>query len=82
MNGRWAWSSGAAAVSVMPPHMWLVLSMPPSVSSIPLQFSLSIISMPASATHRSPPRCAGSVPGTKRLPSSGYIQAGEVVAVP
>ena len=66
----------------MPPHMWLALSIEPSVSSMPLQSSRSIIAMPASAVQTSPPRWAGSRPTAKRLPSSGYIHAGAVVAVP
>ena len=42
----------------------------------------SMTLMAASAVQTSPPRCAGSLPTAKRLPSSGYIQAGEVVPVP
>ena len=44
--------------------------------------SFSISSIAASAVQTSPPRWAGSLPTAKRLPSSGYIQAGEVVPVP
>jgi hypothetical protein len=62
--------------------MWLALSIAPSVSSIPLHGSFSISAMPVSATQTSPPWCAGSKPGAKRFLSSGYIQAGDVVAVP
>ena len=69
-------------MSVMPPHMWPALSTEPSVSSMPLHGSRSIIAIPASATQTSPPWWAGSRPTAKRLPSSGYIQAGGVVPVP
>ncbi len=59
-----------------------ILSMPPKLTSMPLQGSLSIIASAASATQVSPPRCAGSSPGTKRFPSSGYMHAGQSVLVP
>jgi hypothetical protein len=63
--------------------MWAALSTEPNVTIIPRQsVSFSIISMAASAVHTSPPRWAGSLPTAKRLPSSGYIQAGDVVPVP
>ena len=49
--------AGYVPVSVMPPHMWLALSIEPSVSSMPLQSgSAAISAMPASAVQMSPPR--------------------------
>ena len=73
-------------VSWSAPHMWPALSIPPSVTNMPDQFSFAIISIAASAAQVSPPRCPasadGSDPGTKRFPSSGYSHAGGVVAVP
>ena len=62
--------------------MWAALSTEPSVSSMPLHGSRSIMARPASVVQTSPPRWAGSVPTAKRWPSSGYIQAGGVVPVP
>ncbi len=86
-NGRCACSCTSSPTPDGPsssvPHMCAALSTEPNVTIIPRQsVSFSIISIAASAVQTSPPRCAGSSPTAKRLPSSGYIQAGEVVAVP
>ena len=55
--------------------MWPALSIAPSVTNIPDQFSFSIMAIAASATQVSPPRCPAcaeaSVPGKNRFPSSG-----------
>jgi hypothetical protein len=59
------------------------LSTEPKLTIMPFQsVSCRISSIAASAVQTSPPRCAGSSPTAKRLPSSGYIQAGDVVVVP
>ena len=62
--------------------MWPALSIAPSVTNMPDQFSCSIIAIAASATQTSPPRCAVSVPGKKRSASSGYMKDGNAVSVP
>ena len=76
-NGRWRISSmepflapGSSLSSG--PHMWPILSMAPRLTMMPRQLrSLLICWIAASADQLSPPICAGSNPGTKRLPSSG-----------
>ena len=75
------------AASSCAPHMCAALSIAPSVTNMPDQSSWPIIAMAASAAQVSPPRCPSvsaeaSVPGKNRLPSSGYSDAGAVVAVP
>ena len=64
--------------------MWPALSIAPSVTNMPDQFSFSIIAIAASATQRvaAEVRERGSVPGKKRLPSSGYIHDGNAASVP
>ena len=82
----WVWSASVAqcfgATSAWAPHMWAALSMAPSVTNMPDQFSFSIIAIAASAAHVSPPRWFGSLPGQNRLPSEGYIHVGNAAAVP
>ena len=76
-NGRWRISSmdpGSAPGSPWSsgPHMWPSLSIPPRLTIRPRHWgSFWMKRMAASADQLSPPMCAGSNPGTKRLPSSG-----------
>ena len=76
-NGRWRISSigpglRSALARSSGPHMCPSLSIPPRLTIRPRHWGSFLMNwMAASADQLSPPMCAGSNPGTKRLPSSG-----------